>query len=83
MLCFCLTLWNNVNKAEPVTTFQIVKSYFHSYLVFINLKKMATGGNKKTTKNTPNKNSKEHSSVITMDKIEKMLEKSLNHKRKI
>ena len=43
---------------------------------------MSTGDNKKTTKNTPNKNSKEHSSVITMDKIEKMLEKSLNHTRK-
>ena len=37
---------------------------------------MSTGGNKKTAKTTPNKNSKEHSSVITMGTIEKMLEKS-------
>ena len=37
---------------------QIIKLYLHSYLVFINLKKMSSGGNKKTTKNTPNKNYK-------------------------
>ena len=35
---------------------------------------MSSGGNKKSTKNTPNKNSKENSSVITMEKIEEMLE---------
>ena len=35
---------------------------------------MSRGGNKKSTKNTPNKNSKENSSVITMEKIEEMLE---------
>ena len=53
---------------------QIIKLYLHSYLVFINLKKMSSGGNKKSTKNTPNKNFKENSSVITMEKIEEMLE---------
>ena len=35
---------------------------------------MSSGGNKKSTKNTPNKNFKENSSVITMEKIEEMLE---------
>ena len=35
---------------------------------------MSIGGNKKPTKNTPNKNSKENSSVITVEKIEEMLE---------
>ena len=30
--------------------------------------------NKKTTKNTPNKNSKENSSVTTMEKIKEILE---------
>ena len=35
---------------------------------------MSSSGNKKSTKNTPNKNSKENSSVITMEKIEEMLE---------
>ena len=35
---------------------------------------MSSGGNKKTTKNLPNKNSKENSSAITMEKIEEMLE---------
>ena len=52
---------------------QIIKLHLHSYLVFINQEKMSSGGNKKVTKNTPNKNSKENSSVIT---------KSLNHMRK-
>ena len=35
---------------------------------------MSSGGNKKTTKNTPDKNSKGNSSIITMEKIEEMLE---------
>ena len=35
---------------------------------------MPSGDNKKTTKSTPNKNSKENSSVITMQRIEEMLE---------
>ena len=35
---------------------------------------MSSGGNKKTTRNIPNRNSKENSSVITMKKIEEMLE---------
>ena len=51
---------------------QIIKSYLHNYLVFISLKKMSSGGDKKTTKNTPNKNSKENSSVITMEIIEEI-----------
>ena len=53
---------------------QTTKLYIHSYLVFINLKKVSSGGNKKSTKNTLNENSKENSSVITMEKIEEMLE---------
>ena len=53
---------------------QTIKLYLHNYLVFINLKKMSIGGNKKTTKNTLNENSKENSSVITIEKIEEMLE---------
>ena len=48
--------------------------HLHSYLVFINLKKRSSGSNKKSTKNTPSKNSKENSNVITMEKIEEMLE---------
>ena len=36
---------------------------------------MPSGGNKKTTKNTPNKSSNENSSTITMKKNEEMLEK--------
>ena len=35
---------------------------------------MPSGDNKKTTKSIPNKNSKENSSVITMQRIEEMLE---------
>ena len=35
---------------------------------------MSSGRNKKSTKNTPSKSSKENSSVITMEKIEEMLE---------
>ena len=35
---------------------------------------MPSSGNKKSTKNTPNKNSKENPSVITIEKIEEMLE---------
>ena len=53
---------------------QIIKLYHHRYLVFIYLEKMSSGGNKKSAKNTPNKNSKENSSVVTMEKIEEMLE---------
>ena len=30
---------------------------------------MSSSGNKKTTKKAPNKNSKENSSVITMEKV--------------
>ena len=48
--------------------------HLHNYLVFISLKKISSGGYKKTIKNTPNKNSKENSSVITM---EEMLEQKL------
>ena len=40
-----------------------------------NLKKISSSGNKKTTKNTLNKNSRENSSAITMEKIE-MLEQN-------
>ena len=50
---------------------QIITLYLHSYLVFIKLRKMSSGGNKKATKSAPNKNSKE--SAITMEKIEEML----------
>ena len=35
---------------------------------------MSSGSNKKSTKNAPSKNSKESLSVITMEKIEEMLE---------
>ena len=35
---------------------------------------MSSGCNKKSTKITPNKNSKENSNVITMEKIEEVLE---------
>ena len=35
---------------------------------------MSSGSNKKSLKNKPSKNSKENSSVITMEKIEEMLE---------
>ena len=35
---------------------------------------MSSGSNKKSIKNKPSKNSKENSSVITMEKIEEMLE---------
>ena len=42
-------------------------------LIFINLTKMFSKGNKKTTKNRPNKNFKENSSVITMEKIKEIL----------
>ena len=45
---------------------QIIKLHLCSYLVFINLKKMSSDGKKETAKNTPNKNSKENSRVITM-----------------
>ena len=51
---------------------QIINLCLHSYLVFIKL--MPSGSNKKSIKNTPNNNSKETSSVITMEKIEEMLE---------
>ena len=53
---------------------QIIKLHLHSYLDFINLKKMSSSSNKKSAKNTPNKNSKENSSVITGKKIEEILE---------
>ena len=36
---------------------------------------MCSGSNKQTTKNTPNKNLKENSNVVTMEKIEEILEK--------
>ena len=39
--------------------------------------KMSSGSNKKSTKNTPSKNSKENSSLITMEKIEEMLEEKV------
>ena len=38
---------------------------------------MSCGSNKKSTKSTSNKNSKEDSSVITMEKIEEMLEQKV------
>ena len=38
---------------------------------------MSSGSNKKSTKNTPSKNSKENSSLITMEKIEEMLEQKV------
>ena len=81
---FCIKLLQKINFGrKPNFPAQIIKLYFHSYLVFINLTKMSSGGNKKTTKNTPNKNSKENSSVITMEKLKKCWSKSLNHTRKI
>ena len=49
---------------------------------FINLKKISSGDNKKTKKNTPNKSYKENSSVITMEKIEEMLEQKLKSYKK-
>ena len=45
---------------------QIIKLHLYSYLVFINLKKMFRDGKKETAKNTPNKNPKENSRVISM-----------------
>ena len=38
---------------------------------------MPRDGNKKTPKNTPNKTSKENTSVITMEKIEEMPEQEI------
>ena len=65
---------------------QIIKLYLYSYLFFINnLKKMSSGGNKKTINNTPNKNFKENSSATVPSpwkKLKKCWRKSLNHSRK-
>ena len=44
---------------------------------------MSSGGNKKTTENTLNQNSKENSSIITMEKIEEILEQKFKSKYKI
>ena len=53
---------------------QIIKLYLYIYLVLINLNTIPNGGSNKSTKNTPNKNSNENSSVITMEKFEEILE---------
>ena len=59
-------LWSE--KELSSSNNQVVSSRL---LIFINLKKMFSEVNKKTTKNTPNKNSKENSSVTTMEKSKK------------
>ena len=43
---------------------------------------MSSGDNKKTKKNTPKKRNKENSRVITMEKIEEMLEQKLKSYKK-
>ena len=62
-------LWRKTNFPD-----QIIKMYLHSYIIFINQKKMSSGSNKKSTKNTRNKSFKENLSVITVENFEEMLE---------